>query len=274
MPLTVVYIDLLFLINACVDYVLLLCASRICGTFPKRRFLLLASLAGGLYAVGAVYLRPLTSLPAEIIWGLFMSLVAFGAGRAFLKRALVFLAVSAAFAGVFYSVSLLGGGTCMSVKALIISFALCYAVFSLVFRRLAKSESLGLTTDVTLVLGDRQLRLTALRDTGNSLSDPLLGKSVVIIERDCVRELLPAEQAEVFSRNRDAAEIAVAAGKTGLRVHLVPYSAVGTASGLLPAFSLDRAIIDGKKHTGALAAVSPTPLSDGGGHRAIIGGKT
>ena len=273
MPLTVVYIDLLFLINACVDYVLLLCTAKICGAFPKRRFLLLASLAGGVYAVGAVFLRPLSSLPAEILWGIFMSLVAFGAGRALLKRALVFLAVSAAFAGVFYSVSMLGGGGGLSVRALVISFALCYAAFSLVFRKLARGESLGLISDVTLILGERKLRLKALRDTGNSPSDPLLGKSVIIIERECVKELLPYEQAEVFfSKNFDAAEIAVAAGKHGLMVRLVPYSAVGTDCGLLPAFSLDCAVIDGKKYTGALAAVSPTPLSDGGGHRAIIGG--
>jgi len=274
-PLPVVYIDLLFLLNAAVDYALLLCTAKICGAYPKRLRLALAALLGAAFAAAAVFWRPLRSLPAEMLCGAAMSLAAFGFSRVSVRTALVFFAVAAAFGGAVYAVSLLrnGSGT-LSLRALAVSLALCYAVFSVVFRRLGRARTRSLVASLTLTLGGRSLRVDALRDTGHSLSDPVTGRPVVVIERSCVSGLLPPEQAAVFKRETaDAAETVVAAGRTGLRARLVPYSSVGTARGLLPAFHVDHASVDGKSYAGVLAAVSPTPLSDGGGHRAVIGGQ-
>ena len=260
--------------NAAVDYALLLCTARICGAAPKRLRLALSSLLGAAFAVGAVFWRPLRTLPAEILCGAAMSLAAFGHARGAARVTLVFFAVSAAFGGAVYAVSLLRGGGVLSVRTVAVSLSLCYAVFAVVFRRLARARTQGLVAALTLTLDGRSLRVDALRDTGHSLSDPVTGRPVVVIERSCVKSLLPPEQASVFERSPgDAVETAVAAGRTGLRVRLVPYSSVGTESGLLPAFRVDRASVDGKTYAGVLAAVSPSPLSDGGGHRAVIGGQ-
>ena len=58
-------------------------------------------------------------------------------------------------------------------------------------------------------------------------------------------------------------------GRCGLR--LLPYRAVGVESGLLLAIRVDRAVIGGHSQRGLLVAVSPTPVSDGGGYQALIG---
>ena len=79
--LTVIYVDTLFLLNAIVDYLLLLCSARLAGERLSRLRFALGALLGGLYAV-ALFLpgfgflgRPLCRLSAAVL----MVLTAFGA---------------------------------------------------------------------------------------------------------------------------------------------------------------------------------------------------
>lgn len=273
MPLPVIYIDLLFFVNAAVDYALIICTAKICGVCPERKRFILSALSGAAYSAAAVFLPALTRLPAIIAAGVLMSALAFGAGKGFFRVTLVFFAVSAAFGGTVCAVSVMRGVNALSIRALIISLALCYAVFSAVFRRLARAEVQSLISPVTLTLQGRSITVNALHDTGNSLSEPVTGRPVIVIERESAARLLTKEQASLFTGPVcEAAETVIRAGRVGLRVHLVPYSAVG-ASGLLPAFRVDMAVIGKKSRPEIFAAVSPTALSDGGGYNALIGGK-
>ena len=55
------------------------------------------------------------------------------------------------------------------------------------------------------------------------------------------------------------------------RWRLLPYRAVGQSCGLLLALRVDRGTVDGKVRERPLVALSPGPLSDGGGYRALVG---
>ena len=92
--LTVIYVDTLFLLNAIVDYLLLLCSARLAGERLSRLRFALGALLGGLYAV-ALFLpgfgflgRPLCRLSAAVL----MVLTAFGGCRRLLRYGLVTLA--------------------------------------------------------------------------------------------------------------------------------------------------------------------------------------
>ena len=62
----------------------------------------------------------------------------------------------------------------------------------------------------------------------------------------------------------------VASGKvTGLR--LIPYRAVGQASGMLLAIRLSRVTVDGVERS-RIVAFSPNPLEDGRRFEALVGG--
>lgn len=50
-----------------------------------------------------------------------------------------------------------------------------------------------------------------------------------------------------------------------------PYRAVGVDRGLLLALKVDSLNLGGKERGPLLVALSPTPVSDGGGYRALIG---
>ena len=59
--------------------------------------------------------------------------------------------------------------------------------------------------------------------------------------------------------------------RDGRRWRLLPYRAVGVDHGLLLAVRVDRAMVGGEDYGPILVALSPTPLSDGGGYHALIG---
>ena len=58
------------------------------------------------------------------------------------------------------------------------------------------------------------------------------------------------------------------------RLRLLPYRAVGVDRGLLLAVRVDRARVGGEELGPLLVAMSPTPVSDGGSYRALIGALT
>jgi stage II sporulation protein GA (sporulation sigma-E factor processing peptidase) len=162
------------------------------------------------------------------------------------------------------------------LKTLLFSGAICYGLFLLVFGRLGKHG--GLRRDLisaVLTADGRKTKLTALLDTGSTLTDPISNRPVLVAELDSFKCLLPPHLRPLLCRRalEQPAETFEALSLLGesSRFRLIPYRAVGTASGLLLAFRTDSAVIGGKRREGLLVALSPTPLSDGGGYTALAG---
>lgn len=143
-----IYLDSLFALNAVIDYFLLLCSARAAGAVLRRWRLALAAVLGGAWAVACVLpgMGFLTYAPMKLVPAVFMSLIAFGGERRLWRCLVIFLAVSAAFGGAVWAASMLAGTDAyggqvyvpVSMRVLVLSFALCYAAVSLVFRRIGK----------------------------------------------------------------------------------------------------------------------------------------
>lgn len=263
----VVYIDSLFFLNLAADYLLCLAAGRICALQLKRWRYFAAALFGALYAAAAVLPgMSLLSLPyLKLPAGLIMGLIAYGAERSPVRCTAVFFAVSAAFGGALWALSMAAGGSGaapLSLRSLLLSFAICYGLFRLIFRKRAALMEKRLISVEAEFLG-RKARFTALLDTGNSLSDPATGAPVMI---SCAHALIPLlpESAALFSTLPpvEAVELCSAIPELRGRLRLIPYTAVG-ASGLLPVFRPDRARLDGKEEKGLLIAISDSAAGDG-----------
>lgn len=261
----IIYIDSLFFLNLITDYLLCLGAGRVCGLRLRRWRYVAAAALGALYAV-AVWLPGLSFLSSPLMKlasGLIMGLVAYGAERRPLRCTAVFFAVSAAFGGTLWAVSLAAGGdgrAWLDLKTLVLSFALCYAALRLLFRCLGKLPEKRRVPVQAQFLG-REAAFIALVDTGNSLTDPLTGTRVLVACPQALRPIL-REYTELFAL--PAAELLELSGQLpGLRgrLRLVPYTAVGV-SGLLPAFRPERLRVDGKPEE-LLIAVSPQAAGDG-----------
>jgi stage II sporulation protein GA (sporulation sigma-E factor processing peptidase) len=271
----VVYADTLFITNFIMNYFLLLATAKICDAPAKRRRLAASAALGGVYAVAAAIPAAgfLENPAVKIAVGVLLALCAFGGRAGFARAALVFFAVSAAAAGAALAASLLGGDILepINLKILLSSFAVCYAVVTLVFRRAARQK--GGTVAVTLRLSGRETRLRALLDNGNSLRDPVTGKQVLVAGLGDLTPLFPrgAREAIADAVRLGAVRAMEALGDEEVRFRLIPYSSVGVEGGMLLAFRPDAAEVGGERRDGLLVAISPNSVSDNGTYSALMG---
>lgn len=281
---TVVYLDLVFLLNLCVDYLMLLAAGRLAGEVLRRLRIALGAALGALYAC-AVFLPGMAFLeraPCRIAAGVLMALAAYGSSAHLLRCTLVFFGVSAALGGAILAVTLLGGQgmtmangvfySGMDLRILLLSAAICYVGLTLVFGKAAR-HGLGELRTAEVRLKERKITLTALVDTGNTLTDPVTGRPVLVAEGEKMKALFPPDGGPAPEELRDPAGAItrLSAGQEGKRWRLLPYRAVGVSCGLLLALRTDGVRVGETDYGAILVALSPTPVSDGGGYSALIG---
>lgn len=250
-----VYLDLLVILNFMVDLLLLLGTNRLSGFPLSPGRCALAAALGGVYS-GACFLRGFRFL-GSTLWRLvsltLIALIAFGWNRSALKRGGVFVLLSMALGGIAVS---FGRG---DFFALILAAGLVWLLC-----RVAFGERVGGREYVPLELsyGDQTLSLIALRDSGNTLRDPITGEGVLVIGAEAARKLtgLTGEQL------RSPLETLARCPLPGLR--LIPYQAVGQGGSMLLALRFQQVKI-GSRTQSALVAFAPQGLGEGQMYQAL-----
>lgn len=277
-----IYLDTLLLLNLTVAYLLLLVTAKVAGEPFRRLQLLTGGLVGAIFS--ALCFLPgwewLTHPACKLGSAVLMLLAAFGKSRRLLRLGLCFFALSCALGGGVLLISLLTGrgmdfqngvlSTSLDLKAVLLSAAVCYGVLSLLFRRAGRHAGRELAPAVVSIDG-KSILLTALRDTGNTLTDPATGRPVLVAEGGKLRRLLPGELVDGLSQPARVME-EFYQSPLGRRLRLLPYRAVGVDCGFLLAVRADRVLVGGEDYGGLLVGLSPTPVSDGGGYQALFGG--
>lgn len=263
--MTVVYLDSLLLLNFLLDYLLLLLTGRVAGAPLRRGWMALAAVFGSGYAGACLYPPwPFLSHPLiKLSVGVLMVLIAYGGCRSLLRLILLFFALSAAFGGGLYALSLLGLAVTLDLKYILLFAAVAYCLLSLAGRKLARHSPRELQ-EVTIRLNGHTARLTALVDSGNTLVDPMTGQGVVVAQGERLAPLLPPE-----ADFRDPCR-ALSKLDDPRRFRLLPYRAVGVDQGLLLAVRADGVRVGSKELGERLVALSSTPVSDGGSFEALI----
>ena len=172
----------------------------------------------------------------------------------------------------------LGRGVVYSIpdmKMVLLSGAVCYFLLSLAAPKLWRHTARGgELRPVRFVLMGRDIELSALIDTGNTLTDPVSGRGVPVAEGEALFPVFPWEFRPTREDLRDPVQ-ALTRLNTGAwsgRFRLLPYRAVGIDRGFLLAVKMDTVILGETARKGVLVALSPTPVSDGGGYRVLTGG--
>lgn len=277
--MTVVYIDLLFGLNFVANYLLLLGAGRLGGGVLCRWRIALGAALGAAYAT--VAFLPgwdwLAQWPCKVGLAVCMVLCAYGGERRLLRITLLFFALSAGLAGAVLGAELLGNAsltlqagvlyTQMDLRLMLLLFVACYFVLSLFFRRMGQHHPRELV-EVELSFPQRQVCLTALRDTGHTLSDPATNRPVMVVTGEDYLWLLPPNAD--LTAPIETARLCHEQGVKGIR--LIPYRAVGVELGVLLAIPVSQVKINGKKAGAMLVALSPTAVDDGGVYQGLIGG--
>lgn len=245
-----VYLDVLMVLNFLVDLFLLLGTQRLSGYAPNLKRAVLAAMLGGVY--GGVCILPSFQFLANTAWRVvilgLMAMIAFGFRRDALRRGILFVLLSMALGGVAAGLS--GGGFwTLTLSALAVG-SMCL----LGFRGRVGREYLPVELE--------GLRLTALRDTGNTLTDPLTGQQVLVVSAEVGKRLLGLSQGELSN------PVEVLSKVSGGR--LIPYHAVGKHAMLLTKRYENVSIGDWKGS--CLVAFAPNRIGEGKPYDALTGG--
>jgi stage II sporulation protein GA (sporulation sigma-E factor processing peptidase) len=253
-----IYLDIVVLLNFLVDLLLILGTNRMAGFPPDWKRSIGAALLGGAY--GGVCLLPRFRFLAGSLWRTVslggMAVAAFGWNRSAWKRGAVFLILTMALGGIALSLGrsefpalILGAGGL---------WLLCRTAFE---------GTLGGREYVPIQLsyGDRHASLTALRDTGNVLRDPVSGEQVLVIAGEVAGQLTGLTREQL----RMPLETLASRPLPGLR--LIPYRTVGQGSGMLLALRF-RDVRIGSQVRSAVVAFAPEGLGGTEGYQALTGG--
>ncbi len=253
-----VYMEFVLILNFLVDFLLLYGTNKLSGNSGCVKRTALAAALGASY--GGVSLLPgCTSLsggiwPFVILAG--MTGIAFGYSQSGLRRGIVFFLLSMALGGI--STGLGSGG----VWSLVLAGAGLWLMCQLGFGggRLGSHY-----ISVTIGYQGKQIHLTALVDTGNTLKDPITGTPVLVADSSAAEKLLSLTEKDL----QDPVNILASGIHKGLR--LIPYTAIGQSGGMLLAVRPDVCVINGVK-TDHMVAFAPQKIGQGKRYEALAGG--
>lgn len=250
------YLDVVMLLNFLVDWLLLMGTNRLCGYPMAIGRTALGGALGGIYA-GACML-PGAAFLGSFLWRsavlVLMALLAFGLRLDSIRRGIVFVFLSMAMGGIVYC---LGTDSFWSLTgAAAVICLLCILGFR---GKIGPAPYVP----VELTYKGKNLKLTALQDTGNSLCDPVTGGPVLVVDNATAVKLTG------LSPDQICRPVETMGAIPGLR--LIPYRSVGTESGLMLGLQLQQVKIGSWKGS-RVVAFAPGRLSAEGEYQALTGG--
>ena len=278
-----VYVDLYFLINACMNFLTLMISATLLHRKVKRTRAWIAAAVGGLWAVVALF------------WGMesFWGIVCDGA-IIFLMCATVFTTKRTSIKDLFKCTlvgvltSMILGGVMTALYALLNRLQLplvneqenstSLLIFAIIasLAALATIEGgrfLGLSKKskyitVTAELFGKSVTLRALVDTGNRLREPVSGRSVIVANQAHILSLLPAPLSEALKSPR--AEMWLSDKRYATRIRIIP-THTATGKQMLPAIVPDSlTLTDGKETYPADYLIAPAPMENTSDFDAVI----
>jgi stage II sporulation protein GA (sporulation sigma-E factor processing peptidase) len=253
-----VYLDVVLILNFLVDFLLLLGTNRLTGYPPGAKRAALAAALGSAYA--AVCIMPEFRFLGNMLWRTvflaLMAMVAFGFHSSSLQRGAVFVLLSMALGGIASGIGM------ADFFALIVCGLMLLLLCGVGFGGQLGGKSY---VPVELNWQGRSLKILALKDTGNTLRDPLTGEQVLVCGADVGEELLGIGREFLL----DPSNTALSGLIPGIR--LIPYRAIGQPSGLLMAVRMKQVKI-GERIMNPLVAFAPHEIAEGKNYRMLTGG--
>ena len=247
-----VYLDLVIILNFLVDLLLLVGTNRITGFPPGVKRAAAAAGLGGIYS--GVCLLPGFFFLGNTLWRLvFLSLmasVAFGWNKSAVTRGGIFLLLSMALGGMAVGLGKQGFG--MLILGAIGVWVLCRVGFG--------GKTAQEYIPIEVAHNGKNRRFIALRDTGNTLRDPITGERVLVLSADAALDLCGLT-AEDLHRPMETM-------LTHPGFRLIPYRAVGQPGSMLLGLRAD-VTMEGKCRK-AVVAFAPEVIGRGECYQALV----
>lgn len=257
----VIYIDVLFMINFLIDFMLFYITARMSGKRIHKMRFFLACLAGGIYSV-CIFFPRLSFFQSAIIKTAMSALLVMIAFRLknfkdFLFMLGIFYTVNFVFAGGVTAVMcftdfgtkanvLLSGGSLyidLSFFKLIIIATILTTLLRWGIRILRKRlQTHGIISKLTVFESGNTAELYGIIDTGNSLYSH--GLPVCVVQFSAIAGILPKDISRAVETGNIAGAISSSNVTWAKKLRLISYSAVGTKNGILIGFLPEKTTIE------------------------------
>jgi len=273
-----VYIDILFLTNFCIDYLIVSISSLILNKKVAWWKMLTASAVGGISSITAYTAIPPILITAVIIaYPAITVLLIYGKQtrksiKSYIKSVLTIYAVSISFGGgffalyyftklseyitVYYGITYINLPTGIFIAFAVFTYILLHIVF--IFRRKNLSKTIY---NIKARFDKKTIDFNALLDTGNLLKEPESKLPVILAD----------SKSKSFSKHLEKNENAVFLGKNPIYVQVRGFNG---QTQLIPCYRPDKITVDINKSkiiVEALIGLNDNRISKDGAYEAIIG---
>ena len=254
-----IYLDIIFLENLCMNYIILFATGLIIKNKVKHIKLIISSILGAIYALISLlpFFKMYTNIVFKILVSILMVYIAYTPTnvKELSKRLVLFYLTSFAFGGCAFAllyfikpeeVFMVNGvyiGTYPIKIALLgglVGFCLIVNAFKFIKNKINKND---IYCFIEIEFLNRKVTMKSLIDTGNMLKDPITRMPVIVVQKDKLDDILPKEILENIDN-------IIGGGSNNVfniientefinRFRLVPFSSLGMQHGLLLGFKPD-----------------------------------
>ena len=263
----IIYIDLLFLINVVMDFVVLLFMKWLLKENADLVRICLASVLGGFGGCMAIVWVNMPALCKFLFLYVIVSgtmvVIAYGYEnlKRFITRILELYCIAFLLGGffsfIYYGMNLEGffkemtSGTVfsnMNAAYLVSGIGIIVILYPLFYFVVGKVRgNLTVYQEIEIYMEGRMVSGIGLLDTGNMLTDPMTKEPVLVAEYQWMKELFTKEQEESIHRFLEFMN-PEEGGKTDFfkKVKMIPFHSVGNERGLLLAVRVDKIVLGTK----------------------------
>ena len=236
-----IYLDIVFIENLLMNYIILFATGFIQKIQMKQLRLILSSFFGGVYAIiSYLNIIPIYSnIFMKILLSIIMIYIAFNPQnvRKMLKSILLFYLTSFVMGGcalaLLYMISpksivfkdgvLVGTYPMkMTIIAGLIGFFIIQISFQINKRQLKKKDMI---CNLEICINKQKTEVKAYLDSGNTLKDPITKKPVIIVEKSKVKNLSDIDLEKIIGGDEENIE--------KLKLKIIPFNSIGKQNGML-----------------------------------------
>ena len=249
-----VYIDVIFIENLIINYIMILSVAIILKKEKKHIRFILGSIIGSIYTVityvtgVAIY----TNFIFKFILSIVIVYISFYPQtiKKMWKDLLYFYLVTFVFGGVAFAVIYIVKPQDIFMKSQIeletiiigsiIAFILIFLSFKIIRGKLKKDN---MYSKIEIILDNFKIKTMAMIDTGNFLKEPITGKPVIVIEHTLLYEIIPKQILNNLENiiggdfNNVPEDIRL---KYITRLKMIPFSSLGKQNGMLVGIKADK----------------------------------
>lgn len=289
-----IYIDVVFVENIIMNYIILYGTAVIAKVIPKHIRLIIASNVGALYAIISYMsvLKIYSWVILKIILSIIIVYIAFNPQniKKMLKQLLLFYLTSFVFGGaaffLIYVVKpqdiIIRNGVYVGTYPLkiallgaILGFVVIVLSFKIIKTKLSKKS---LFCNVKININKKQVETVAMIDTGNLLKDPISNTPVIVVEHSLLYDILPKQilnnlekilGGELENIPEDVKEKYIS------KLKVIPFSSLGRQNGMLLGIKADEINIESEDGNitkdNIIVGIYDKSLTKRGEYRALVG---